>query len=85
MTPDEVEVARRNLIAELKDVLLRDLDEYPIDARTLRDLVEVLEAVAPVEQIAQAIESEADTYNDPNTIAGMERASEIVRNHGGRA
>lgn len=47
-TPEEIEVARRNLVAELKQMLRRkDLDEYPIDARTARDLVEVLEALAP--------------------------------------
>lgn len=48
-TPEEIEVARRNLVAQLKQMLRRkDLDEYPIDAQTARDLVEVLENVKAV-------------------------------------
>lgn len=34
------------------------------------------------EQIAVAIQEEADTYDDPNTTAGMERATEIARKIG---
>lgn len=46
-TPEEVEVARRNLIAELKGIGGRSRNNqglYEVDARTLADLIEVLEA-----------------------------------------
>lgn len=45
-TPEEIETARRNLVAEMRQMLRRkDLDGYPIDAQTAHDLVEVLGAL----------------------------------------
>lgn len=46
-TPEEIEVGRRNLLAQLRHDLRRDLTEYPVDAATMRELVEVLEGLAP--------------------------------------
>lgn len=43
--PEEIEVGRRNLLAQLKHELRRDLEEYPVDVATMRDLVEVLEGL----------------------------------------
>lgn len=58
-TPEELEVGRRNLLAQLRQSLRRDLTEYPVDAATMRELVEVLEGLAPighsVEEIAARI------------------------------
>jgi hypothetical protein len=50
LTPDEVEVGRRNLIAELKGLGERASDEVPVvrlDLQTIRDLIAVLEASKP--------------------------------------
>lgn len=47
-TPEEIEVGRRNLLAQLRHDLRRDLTEYPVDAGTMRELVEVLEGVRMV-------------------------------------
>jgi hypothetical protein len=49
-TPEEIENGRRSLLAQLKQALRRaDLEEYPVDVATMRDLIEVLGAlpVAP--------------------------------------
>ena len=47
-TPEELEVGRRNLLAQLRHDLRRDLTEYPVDAATMRELVVVLEGLAPM-------------------------------------
>lgn len=46
LTAEELEVGRRNLLSQLRHDLKRDLSEYPVDAGTMRDLVEVLEGVS---------------------------------------
>lgn len=43
---EELEVGRRNLLAQLKRELSTEAEVYPLDAATVRDLVEVLEGVA---------------------------------------
>lgn len=52
-TPEELKVGRRNLLAQLRHDLDRDLTEYPVDAGTMRELVEVLEGVRVVPSLAQ--------------------------------
>lgn len=43
-TPKEVEVARRNLIAQLKAESIGNLDGIFLESQTIQDLIEVLEA-----------------------------------------
>ena len=47
LTAEQLETGRRNLLSQLRHDLKRDLSEYPVDADTMRDLVEVLEGLAP--------------------------------------
>ena len=49
LSAEELEVGRRNLLAQLRQSLDRDLTEYPVDAATMRALVVVLEGLAPQE------------------------------------
>ena len=53
MNAEELEVGRRNLLAQLKREL-RDgkAEVYPLDAGTVRDLVEVLEGLPPLDRKA---------------------------------
>lgn len=46
-TPGEIEVARRNLLAELKAAVGDVNDEIRLDRQSWRDLIEVLEALNP--------------------------------------
>lgn len=59
MASEEIENGRRSLVAQLKQSLRRaDLEEYPVDVATMRDLIEVLEAVRPMptaEQVAMRL------------------------------
>lgn len=48
-TPEELEVGRRNLLAQLRQLLERDKFEYTLTPGTARDLVEVLEGLAPAD------------------------------------
>ena len=50
LTAEQLETGRRNLLSQLRHDLKRDLSEYPVDAATMRDLVEVLEGLAPEEE-----------------------------------
>ena len=43
-TPEEIEVARRNLIAQLKAGYSESMEYVRLDLQTVRDLIEVLEA-----------------------------------------
>lgn len=52
-TPEGLEVGRRNLLAQLRQSLDRDLTEYPVDAATMRELVQVLEGLAPDPEVCQ--------------------------------
>lgn len=47
LTAEELEQGRRSLLSQLRRDLKRDLSEYPVDAATMRDLVTVLEGLAP--------------------------------------
>ena len=47
LTVEELEQGRRSLLSQLRQSLRKaDLSEYPVDAATMRDLVELLEGVA---------------------------------------
>jgi len=77
--PDEIETARRNLAAELKQMLRRnDLAEYSIDVDLMRDLLEVLDALAPASSLAEHL--------TPTTSSrGFDRYPAIPGAYGGQA
>ena len=62
ITPEEVEVARRNLLAELKAESIGNPEGLRLEAHTVRDLVAVLEALAPVGPAGRITVSEYAVY-----------------------
>jgi len=89
-TPEEIDVARRNLLAELKAIEGRSRNNqglYEIDGRTLADLIEVLAAepsailAAHREQLADAIENLQQSPHDyGGYFSGQTDAEMLVRN-----
>lgn len=55
-TPEELEVGRRNLLAQLKRELSTEAEVYPLDAATVRDLVEVLEGAAALDELRELVD-----------------------------
>lgn len=70
LTAEQLETGRRNLLSQLRHDLKRDLSEDPVDADTMRDLVVVLEGLAPREPSSEFLCSQSPDGRH-NTVAAL--------------